>query len=357
MADWITIDPAELHDASYDIPMQSKLFVPYTGRESFARYVIQTDSANISIRALQDLFQFPGGYNSAGVVVNDVPQGNGLQLGGVTQGGIGEATFAIGAGVKTVELIDGPCGEDLALVPPIRFTPVRQFKLDPGSTYSVIPKTAPAKLIIPVGDSISEGAFTDAGPNQASVYQSWQMLMRKNAKASGAGPFAGAQLLSASSGGNGYFEIASTSQKIADFVERLGPRLQGTVDNIVLWALGTNDWAGPGGGPAGFSAASIGAWAGALWDAIHTVYPSLTMWCFTPPHALNEGVPNAGGSTLAQVSAALAAEVALRAAYMQVADGFTFVTYPAGFAPDGVHLNTSGMAQYEASARAATGLY
>lgn len=320
--------------------------IPYTGREAFSRYVITTNAASIKVRSLTDVAPFAGGYNSTGLLVNGTPQGNGSQLG--TQGSTLDTTYTLPGGSVTLQLIDGPAsGQPSA--PPVRYTPILYYWLPKGSSHSVTSPTAPSKRIVDLGDSIQNGAFVDAGPNQASAYQAIPVLIRANAAASGSGTFAGASVTSQSSGGRRLSDEAGSAGLRTASISRLTSELDGTVANLLIVTLGVNDYIG--GTSAATTESDVGTWI----DEIHTALPSLTIVLVSMLIRSNEGAANAGGSTPPQCRTALSNVSAARSSYCKYVDGLTLIpavnaTY---FNADNLHLTTFGQSTYESNLRAA----
>lgn len=344
-SDNYSLDLTKLHDSTIRTALTATSSgVPYTGREGFSRYVIQTNAPSITVHSLTDLVSFAGGYNSTGLVVNGTVQGNGSQLGAT--GTTTDTIYSLPAGTNTLELIDGPCGETAVNTPPIRYTPVLSYQLPHGSSHSVTTPTAPTKRIVLLTDSIGGGAFTDAGPNQASVYQAWPILMRKNALASGSGTFAGAHVTYAGTGGRMWRDEALDSTAITASIARLTAQLDGTSANLLIVAMLTNDHG------FGTTAANLQTWVGNWADAVNAAFPSLKIVIVSATHKASEGA-NAGGSTLAQMATSLQNVVTARSAYMVFVSGLGLVTYPTNFAADNLHLKTAGMTEYEVNLRAA----
>lgn len=321
--------------------------MPYTARESFSRYVIITDATQITVRSLTDLVSFSGGYNSTGLLVNGVPQGNGSQLSAT--GTTTDTVYSLPPGTNTLELIDGPCGETAVNAPPIRYTPVLSYWLPHGSSHSVVVPSAPANRIVDLGDSLTQGAFPDAGPNQASVYQAFTMLMRANALASSSGTFAGAHVFVAGSGGRQLEEECGTAGAITASIARLQRQLDGTSANLLIFAMQVNDWG------QGVTAATMQTHAGSWVDAVHAQFPALKIVLQSMLIGVSEVGANSGGSTKPQCRTALSNVAAARAPYCFYIDGLTLVpnNSAAYFAADKIHLTTLGMSTVEANRRAA----
>jgi len=326
--------------------------IPYTQSEAFCRYIIVSDARSFVVRALGDApAGAPGlanGYEAIGLYVDGVLQPAHVLT---SLGRIYDKTYELAAGSKTLELVFGPAGVEAIGGTPVRSCPVLGYNLTKGASHSVTAPSAPAKRIVVMGDSLSQGVMPTAPPNQAAVYQSWTILMRANALASGAGSFAGAHLINAGYSGAQWADECSTAGKITASLARLAQWLDGTGSNILVTALGTNDWG------SGVSAANmqtnLGAWA----DAFNAAHPTVTVVVCTPVTRTGETTPNAGGATLPQIRTAMANVVAARPGFMTLVNGPPLVTYPTNFYSDLIHLNTAGMVQFEASLRAALGIY
>lgn len=338
-----SVDATKLTDSYNRVASTAKnTGTPYTGRESFSRYVITTDANRIIVKSLTDLVSFTGGYNSTGLLVNGAQQGNGSQLG--AQGSQFDVAFSLPGGTNTLELIDGPCGVDVAGVPPTRYTPIMSYQIPTSASHSVTTPTAPAKRIVFLSDSRSQGAFTDSGTHQASVYEANSILMRINAAASGSGAFAGAQVLVAGSGGRGWQDEGGSGAAITASLARLASQLDGTGTNLLIMDLGTNDWG------LGVPAATIQATVTAWGTAFKAAHPTASCVCIGPTHRSGDGNPNAGGATLAQIDVAISAGCATNS--IPYSSGFGFVTYPTNMSADLLHFKTAGMTEWEVECRA-----
>ena len=323
--------------------------ISYTGRESFSRYVIQTNATRILVNALNDLpLNANAGVNSIGVLVNGVNQGSGMQLG--NQGFISQLSFALPPGTNTIELFDGACSEVVAGTPPIRYMPVLSYAIPHGSSHTVLVPTAPAKRYVVLGDSVTMGFYVNAGPGQAAPYQAWTMLMRAHALASSSGTMAGARVNNAGNGGRAWADDAGSPTLITQSVARLTTQLDGTSLNVLIGQMGINDYAA--GTSAATTQSNVGDWA----DAVHAALPSVTIVLVSMLITTTEGTPNAGGSTPPQCRAALQNVATARPGFVKFIDGLTLIpaNNPTYFAPDGIHLTTFGMATNEANER--TGL-
>jgi hypothetical protein len=342
--------------------------ITYTQSEAFCRYVIQTDSPFIILYSMTDLLTLtndigqPPGYNGTGLKVNGVEQGLGQVLNAKDQ--IMSLYFPLPGGLNTLELLLGPAGIGQTATPPPagvpfppvsplrRSIPIMSYSLAPGAVNNVIAPTAPAKRIVVMPDSIGQGAFVSSGSNQNSVYQAWPVLMRENALVSGSGSFAGAHLINAGYSGQRWSDETSSGALITASVNNLALWLDGTVDNILICALGTNDWTD------GISAATLQTNLSAWITAVHAAFPTLQIVLVTPTTRANENTPNSiSGSTLPDIRTAIANVAAANPGFTTLVSGPTLVTYPTNFASDLVHLNTTGMAQYQTNIRADLGIY
>lgn len=341
--------------------------ISYTQSESFCRYLVQTDSDFIILRALSDLLVLstdagqPPGYNAVGLKVNGVKQSNGLVMTAKDQ--IQTLFFPLPAGTNDLELIFGPAGiGQTATPPPVgvpfpptnplkRSVPILSYDLQQGATNVVTSPSAPAKRIVILADSIAQGAFVGSGPNQAAPYQAWPILMRENALVSGSGSFAGAHLINAGYSGQRFEDEDNSGALITASVNRITQWLDGTVDNILIVALGTNDWGQQLG--AATVETNLTDWD----DAMFVAFPTLHIVYVTPTTRVNENNINLSGSTLPDIRTAIANVAAASSGIRTLIDGPPLVTYPTNYASDLVHLNTAGMAQYEVNLRAALGIY
>lgn len=343
-----------LHDAKIRTPMTSQVFgIAYTYRESNARYVLQTDSDTIDVISVNDTLtnstlQTPtSAWNTTGLLVNGVPQGDGAQLGTVVGSQV-TWTYALGSpGVmKTLELIDGGSYDFGAGRTPIRGTPITFYRIPRNFTVVTVAPTPPANRLTIYGDSMLEGQVL--GPtvlaNQSSTYRGPIMIMRANAGASSSGLFAGAHVTNAASAARRLNEMASTPQLVTDYAAKMNQQLDGTGNNGIIEMIGYNDWA------SGLPASGFETQLANQADALHALRPSVKWWQVTPLTAKNEAIPNAAGSTLADFRTAVH-NVASTRPWMVVIDGPTLVTWPTNFNADQVHPNTDGMVQWEANVR------
>ncbi len=349
LTDDYSIVQASLHDSYVRAALTTLVnAVPYTQSEAFCRYVIQTDSLFIVTNSLSDGV-ISSGYNATGLIVDGVNVENGQQI---TQNGVIQSkAYPLAAGTKTIQMVIGPDAVVTTGTLPVRGIPVTGYSLQQGASHTIVAPTAPAKRIVVLSDSLSMGFIPNTGPNQASVFQAWPVLMRVNALASGAGTFAGAHLIAAGYGGARWADFSNTAPKVTTSVANMVQWLDGTGSNILIAALGLNDWG------SGVSAASLQTNLATWADAFHTALPAVNIVFVTPVTTVNETNVNAGGSTLPQIRTAIGAVQAARAAYISLVAGPPLVTYPTNFYTDQTHLITPGMIQYEANLRAAMGIY
>lgn len=343
------IDPTKLHDSRVQSAQTAQsTLAPYTLRESNARYVFTTDATTIDIYAMQDTTSVPGGFNSIGLYVNGVAQGSGMQL-GATMGVETKQTFAIsGGGSHTIEIVDGPAYARAGIpTPNTGGTPVRAFSLPQGATFNLTSPSAPSKRIVVVSDSILSGASVASG---SGVYQGPAMLMRANALASVSGAFAGAHLINASAAGRQLRDLANTGPLVTSTVASLVAQCDGTVANLIVIMLGTNDYA------ANVSAATYQTQLASLVDAIHTALPSVSVLLYAPIARVAPAIEtaNGAGSTLDDFRTAMSTVQSTRSAYCSFRNGKTAVT-SSNMATDGVHPLAAGMIEIEADQRIAVG--
>lgn len=331
-----------LWDAYLNIATTSSSGVAYNLNEAFSRSIFKTQANKLVVDAIND--------TTIGAIAN-------LDNTGLF---VGSNFFNDGAEVlpvngikRTSDYYDLPQNADqtLTVLEGIqscvtlggvrRAITVLGFRV-PVSTpiLSITPPGIPNKRVVVKGDSISIGQAVDVGPHKNPGFQCWNMLMRAN----GSGVFG---LINNSYGVGTYHDLCFNAGAITAAVTQLVSECDGLSSNMLEFTLGTNDY----GLNAWVSVAAFQTALGNLMDAIHTALPSALVMVMTPLTRLNETTNNASGWNLPQLRTAINT-VASSRAWMIVADGTTFVTFPANFEAAGLHPNTAGQAQFEASSRA-----
>lgn len=162
---------------------------------------------------------------------------------------------------------------------------------------------------------------------------------------------AGARLVCGAISGWRWADEDGDASKITASIARLVLELNGSTANMLITALGTNDYS------AGTSAANVKARLELWTDAFHTQFPSAPCVHISPTTRANETTPNAGGSTLPQIRTAISDVCAARSSYCTYVDGSTLATYPTNFEADLLHMNPTGRAEYEGNLRALINVY
>lgn len=315
------MDAAQFADNGY-----SDVGANYTRSSPLARARFTTDAPTVEVDTYTDIYGTFPSFAKLGVRVNGADQATLA----TTATGANRLSAALGAGLKTVEVIAGlqsaPSGTVLG-------TFIRSVSFLGGATAARLSSGVANRLVV-YGDSIATGANAT---NPA--LQAWPQLLRAN--------WPGSVLVEAW-GYRTLYDDANTSGLRAAFVARLvsyGPS--------ALWlAIGTNDY-----GLNKWGATSFGAAYAALLDDLHTALPSLTIYCQTPVLRVSPAneTANGSGSTLNNYRTQIATAQAARNSYCVLVDGTTILA-SGDFDTDGIHPTTAGHAVYRTAARGVLGV-
>jgi lysophospholipase L1-like esterase len=173
-----------------------------------------------------------------------------------------------------------------------------------GGTVTVTSATTPTKRVLFYGDSIVFGY------KASDQTKGWAVQVRHALEALGTGYDSTIWGIPSKAGA----ADCSTSPQVTASVGVLTAALDGSVKNILVDAMGTNDYG------AGSTAANYAIWKGNQYDALHTAVPGAKILIFSPiPRAIETA--NAGGSTLGDFRTALAGVQAARSSYITYLDG------------------------------------
>ena len=138
--------------------------------------------------------------------------------------------------------------------------------------------------------------------------------------------------------GRRLFDDAGDAGKVTTTTSLLTARADGSSKNIIVLALGTNDY----GDPSGITAANFQTWLGNLVTSIHAAAASAKILLFSPVNRTVE-TANAGGSTLPDFRTAVAAVQAANPTFCTLLNGNGIIN-PATDTYDGLHPTDAGYA-------------
>jgi lysophospholipase L1-like esterase len=284
----------------------------YVRTSAYARYVVKTDAASVTLQMFSDDFDFAAPTEPAisSIGLRIVVDGKTTEiLIEATQTGISSVTQDLPAGAKTIEIVQG--AQTIPGVPNVEGTSLISAEFN-GCTYAAPQPAQGSNRLTIYGDSICMGDQTDQPP-----FQAWPVLLRRT--------YPGSVQLEAwgfrslwedASGGS----TALTSSIIVNRPRRL------------YIAIGTNDY-----GLSLWSAGQFGVAYGGLLNAVHAALPGTTIYCQTPLARQEEGA-NAAGATMADYRSQI--EIAcLSRHWARLVRGPDLVTL--GILPDGLHPLTA----------------
>lgn len=298
---------------------------PYIRTTSGARLVYSTDATTVDVTHYNDIYgTFPSDAK-IGVRIDGVDYGT---IAATAAGEQTESGYALGAGTKTVEFINGGQSSPSGGPPASVFgTFVRSLSFNSSATDITSSEPSSPRIWV-YGDSITSGFNADEVP-----LEGWVQLLRNAYNGS---------VINDSWGYRALYRDASTAAARTDFAAYVA-----TLSPSIIWlAIGTNDY-----GLSLWTAANFGTAYAALLDALHTVLPSATIYCQTPITRSVE-TANGVGSTMAQYRTEITTASNARSGYCVTIDGTAWTIA----LDDGVHPTTAGHATYAAEVISDLGL-
>jgi hypothetical protein len=342
-------------------PILSSIGVPYILGDSFQEARHRSRATRLRVDANYDTSQsFGVPFNSHGLLVDGVAQGDGLAVSVLEYGINRTRSWFLSAGDKELRVRSGPQSLLNTGGTPhgIQVTGLRTPKSQPLRRITPIP---PASLLNLTGNSLTTGMFITSGANLSNTYQAWSMRARNNYYPN-ANPHVAGDVLVRAIGIWAWLNECSTAPLIAQSVARIVARMygQGGISGIApnrlcMTMLETNDyglslssaltW------PAATMRTSIVAWGQALYAAARDLE---VIFCLSTQRASETTLNVYGaGNDLPGYRAAVAgaaAEINTAvgvAGYVKVIDASTALPFPADFNADGLHFNSQGNIDFE----------
>lgn len=232
--------------------------------------------------------------------------------------------ITLAAGSKIVRLVNGYTANDMSgnVILPENGVYV-QGVVTTGNIEIEIPVT-PADKWLFVGNSITTGAS-----GSIPAINGYVGLFRADGLNVEADSWGARRLLT------------YTPEFVAEMAGHISEEMDGTTSNTVVILLGTNNFTVAG----GHSAATFTTWYGNFLDGLHSIRPDITIYCISPLNRTNYDTPNAAGSTLQDYADAMVTMVSARSGWGNIfyINGKPLVSL--ANTTDGLHPNTTGMAE------------
>lgn len=308
----LRLDPTDVHDNEFTNDLGG-----YYKVSPLARWCVWTDATVMLVKWYSTIALT---YGDLAVRINGALYGS---LQPTAQDDYNSAQIDLPAGRKRVEIVAGMHDGPTVL----GAFPVMAY-LAGGTICQVIDATTENRLII-YGDSIAVGAAAAVPPAQG-----WGALLREVWPGN---------VMWIGRGGMTFKDNNQDATARATFTARVA-----ALNPAVLWmALGTNDY-----GYNYWTAAAFGTAYADLLDRLHAALPDLAVYAQSPiPRDVETA--NAGGSTLGDYRAAVAAACTGRA-WCTFVDGTQIVSV--SDTSDGTHPTTAGHAKFFAYVRGVLGV-
>jgi hypothetical protein len=237
-------------------------------------------------------------------------------------------TLTLGAGTKTVEILDGP--QLYVDGTNDRGSWIVSVTVPAGHTISVATPAAPTNRLVIYGASIENGWCQESGSPVFSASYAWPIQLRTLL-----GGAWGVTVL----GGAGqplWPDISSSGNRSA-LVSVIGARMDGSASNA-LWLTNTHNSCYN----SDCTLAQFQSAYGAFLDAMHSSKGAAKLYCQSPTSSSWENTANWNNETKAQYRTAETTEANSRAPWSSLVNGTTLASYPSQFLADGIHPTQAG---------------
>lgn len=294
----------------------------YYQSSTFARAIFDTSARWVDAGLQTNSFSSSPANAVVGILVNGSPA---YSCPAPSADGAGTVGILLPPGAKRVEIISStqfkttPNGNTMYAT----YLVSAEFKDAKGGnavSATLVPPSSANRLVI-YGDSIAAGASASIPPLggwAARLKAAWQ----------------GSVLVDAF-GYSRFQERASSSGLRAAFATRM----TGFSPSKLYLAIGTNDYGIPG----SWNAADFGAAYADVLDRIHTIAPTLPIYCQSPLSRGTADEANSAGSTLANYRTQIETAANARSSYCTYIHGPDIMT-AAGLSADDLHPSTAGHA-------------